>query len=300
MRILAGHRGPIRAVAYAPGKSATLASAGEDGSVRLWNTAAGEASMTLPLRGRRRAALALGFTPAGDGLIVGRRDGGLERWDVAAQAEEDVLRPFLGPVVALVVAPDGTVLAAPRNQRLPMVRGLLCWRPGAQESLECLGWSGGILSLTLAPDGRAAAFGDACRTVEVWQRKPWVRRCPLRFANQVHAVAFSPTDSGRTLAAAAGRVVECWDLDERRRTAVCKGHRDGVHALAFTPDGRSLLSGSADRTVRLWDAASGKERAAWNWGVGRVHTVALSPDGMTAAAGGEKSELVVWDLDFLS
>ncbi len=298
MRILAGHRGPIRAVAYAPGKPGTLASAGEDGTVRLWNTATGQAWAALPAHGRRRAALALGFTPAGDGLVVGRRDGGLEWWDMAAQTEADTLRAFAGPVAALIVTPDGTVLASPLNQgRLPGCVGLILrWRPGTQGSFTCLSSLGGILSLALAPGGNVSAFGDDRRVLEVWQREPWVLCCRMRFPGRVRAVAFSPADAGRTLAAAGGRMVECWDLEHQRQAVVCRGHRADVHAVAFTPDGRSLLTGSADRTVRLWDTVSGKERAAWSWGVGRVLTVAVAPDGMTAAAGGEKA-LVLWDLD---
>jgi WD40 repeat protein len=118
----------------------------------------------------------------------------------------------------------------------------------------------------------------------------------MRFANRARSVCFSPTDFGRTLAAASGRAVEIWDLEDEQRMAVCQGHRAYVNAVAYTPDGQMLLSGSADRTMRLWDAKSGREQAAWNWGIGRVQTVAVSPDGMTAAAGGEKREGVVWDL----
>jgi WD40 repeat protein len=44
--------------------------------------------------------------------------------------------------------------------------------------------------------------------------------------------------------------------------ATLRGHRDGIFALAFTPDGDTLISGSRDKTLRFWHAPSWTEIAA--------------------------------------
>jgi WD40 repeat protein len=34
-----------------------------------------------------------------------------------------------------------------------------------------------------------------------------------------------------------------------------KGHKDSVYSVAFTPDGKELVSGSLDKTLKLWDVS---------------------------------------------
>jgi WD40 repeat protein len=73
------------------------------------------------------------------------------------------------------------------------------------------------------------------------------------------------------------------------------GHKAIVMKVAFTPDGRGILSGSKDGTARLWDTETGKE--VWRFPVKPqgVHAVAFSPDGKQAAAGTDLNVLV-WDV----
>jgi hypothetical protein len=70
---------------------------------------------------------------------------------------------------------------------------------------------------------------------------------------------------------------------------------EGVTALAFTPDGRSLVSVSTDRTVRLWEVASGRqvrELAGHRW---RCDVVAVTPDGRAVLSGGADGCIRVQD-----
>jgi WD40 repeat protein len=79
------------------------------------------------------------------------------------------------------------------------------------------------------------------------------------------------------------------------RLVVQNGHGSAITSVAFSPDGRTILTGSMDQTARLWDAASGREiRRLANRG-SPVVSVAFAPDGRTVLTGGGFSARL-WDV----
>src|SRR5438067_6825826 len=78
--------------------------------------------------------------------------------------------------------------------------------------------------------------------------------------------------------------------DAAAPVATLKGHTETVYGIAFTPDGRQVVTGSFDKTVRIWDAATGKEIKVLDGPAGHqnlVLSVAVSPDGKAIASGGQ-------------
>jgi len=69
------------------------------------------------------------------------------------------------------------------------------------------------------------------------------------------------------------------------------GHTASINDVAFTPDGRYLVSASDDKTIRVWDWKTGKTvrflRGSMAKGdEGKIYAMALSPDGKWLAVGG--------------
>src|SRR4051794_41696398 len=75
-------------------------------------------------------------------------------------------------------------------------------------------------------------------------------------------------------------------------------HQDWVSSVAFSPDGKTILSGGHDGEARLWDAASGRRIPVppLIHSGRQVFSVAFSPDGKTILTGGQDCMARLWDV----
>jgi RNA polymerase sigma factor (sigma-70 family) len=72
-------------------------------------------------------------------------------------------------------------------------------------------------------------------------------------------------------------------------------HTRGVWAMAFTDDGRTLLTAGGDGAVRLWDVATRRPTGSFRGHAGQVVALALRPGGAEAASVSDDGRLCLWD-----
>ncbi len=116
----------------------------------------------------------------------------------------------------------------------------------------------------------------------------------------VAAAAFSPDGLLAAVApagAGAKNEVYVWNLSEKRQLRTLVGHAKAVRCLAFSPDGRQLLSGGEDKLILLWNVDTGKVIQELKGHTNAPNQVVFSPDGKLAISAGMDHSARLWELE---
>ena len=76
-----------------------------------------------------------------------------------------------------------------------------------------------------------------------------------------------------------------------------EGHTSEVRSVAFSPDGKFVVSGSDDNTVRMWRTDTGENVQTLEGHTGRVESVAFSPDGKYVVTGSIDKTVRIWHVE---
>jgi RNA polymerase sigma factor (sigma-70 family) len=291
--------------AFSPdGKSLAIVEQSPKATIRVWDLATNRERFAKQWPGVWIQGI-IAFSPDGKHLLAASSAGkGIFCWDAATGRQRWHNENFdNGFHLQPAFTPDGAnaIFHANSGEGLAAI-DLATGKVVPTKNLPRIGW---FDLLTLSPDGRTLLVSTP-KGVRVWDVKEGKERRLLAEAGE--QVAFLP--DGKSIVSNNGSL-QRWDVATGKplwSDTFAWGHVGVVGTLAFSADGKRLVSGSTDGTVRLWDAATGKPLHTWRAhqaarfypngcqsGSG-VSATALSAEGRWILSGGLDERLQLWDV----
>ncbi|MHC5723126.1 MAG: protein kinase domain-containing protein, partial [Nostoc sp.] len=214
---LQGHENSVLSVAISPdGK--TIASSGDDRTIKLWNLATGKQISSL--NGYSQQVNVVVISPDGKTLVSGSNDNTIKIWNLATRKLIRTLDGHSDSVHALAISADSQTMVSGSDDNTIKI-----WDLATGEQIRTLvGHTFWVRSVAISPDGLILASGSFDKTIKIWNlTKGYSIRTLEGNFQTVTAVAISP--DGKTLASASrDRTIKLWNLVTGREIRTLAGH----------------------------------------------------------------------------
>ncbi|MGW0252119.1 nSTAND1 domain-containing NTPase [Nocardia goodfellowii] len=326
------HDGPVDALAF-NGDGTRIISGGVDGTVRLWNGSDGSTLGTLWRLGAKIGGIA--FSKDGKMAVAGTADGAVHTLWLEEKRQSVASNRHSGVVTGVSFSADGKQVATSsedgtariwdpaEGEQLgdPIQTGhgrvrvvafgvdgrlgtagddgtIKLWDTSGGPPTVLAGHLGAVYGLAFADSGNVAVSGGWDGSIRVWhvgtglQIGANIGMNPNR--GRVNAVSISP--DGTVVAGAQDGKAQLWHVGEFRQAIGALYVPNRIYGMAFSPDGKLLVTGTEEGIVRVWRSSEiNPETRPMPGHRGIVFGVAYHPKSDVVATAGEDGTLRLWN-----
>lgn len=321
------HTNNVYCVVFSP-DGETIFTASGDNTARWWDAQSGQelGRFTGPA-----PIFSISVSPDGKFLLTGGDDGVAWLWEIQPRTE---LPSFDNNdmISAVAFSPDGKTVLTGGNGNIPRLWDAV----SGQKLLDLVGHTNMInYGAAFSPDGKHVLTGSIDKSIRLWDIQTGEEIYKIVEDEEVQSVAFSP--DGKYFAAAINGVARLWDSETGEKVRdfegadlglyrvtfspngqyVAAASHDGarlfdvsngrlirqfsgqniLHGVAFSPDGRYLVTGGYDdQKAWLWDVNSGQNVRQFTGHTDMIWATAFSPDGNYVATASADGTARLWDV----
>ena len=303
----------VSSLAFNPDGTRIAAAQGDDyshtGEIQVWDAVKGAELLTI--EGHKKEVVSVTFSPDGKLIASGSKDHTIRLWDAENGSPVHRYNTSRGNKekprdwgMRVTFSPDGKRLATSERSENSTIRiwdvSAVAPRTGVKPEAK------GTIDKPHPEEAPGIGGQPAVRQVLGGNKFQWPKGLNMvsratpkqRLKNDLGAfntLAYS-SDSKR-IATATNKTVTIWDAEMWTEIRSFVGHEGHVERVAFSPDGKRLVSGGKDTTLRIWDVEKGTELTTLRGHVAEVVCLAVSPDGKLIASGGKDNSIRLWDLE---
>lgn len=310
----------IAAVTFSP-DGRRVATADDYGSVLQWGARSGREIARIAVSDKQQASVR--YSDDGSRIVTGGIDGVIHVSELRDQATLAELRGHDGPVRAAFIPhghgrivsvgeEDATLRMWPASSaRVPPQPGadplfdpvvgrrvvsvdfddqIHVWNPATGRDRTLASTDRGVAA-GFSPDAKQVVSASFDGPVRLWDLATGQSRLVPTLPGAKFVTAMQPRTGRIAIGGNTRLVIQGSDGGDRIEL---RGHDARVNALAFSPDGRHLLSGSDDGTARIWNAGDGALEQTLHPHQGVIRGVSYGTDARHVATAGSDGTAAVW------
>ena len=291
IRFLQEHTDAVQGLALSPdGK--TIASASDDGTVKLWELAAGNQNSIKEIKDQGGWVRAVVFLSDRQ-IITAGQDKNIKIIDIASGKIVKTLTGHTNLVHTLAIAPAIDLLVSGSYDN-----SVNLWQISTGKLRLSLKHDDKVLGVAISPDGKQVVSASRDKTLKIWDVKTGDLLPILKgHSESVTCVLITPNGK-QVISGSTDKTIRVWDLASGKILYTLNGHEDAIGAIAITRDGKYLFSGGKDRpnSIRLWSLTN--KSLLWNL-IGHtdlVTALVITQDNLQLVSSSQDKNINIWEI----